>query len=182
MFDITKIDTSGWTKEQLAKLDELKAKQAEIAQKKALLAAEEEAKRNDPAVILEEEIARQEAEEAALKVREREVKADVAYRQAIKKHGKAMVARIRTEEGSIVLHALSSGQFDELSKRLKDLSEAEDPNIELIARNALREQVDFPPLPEFDELVTKYPGLWIALVQARDALATGAARVTSGKG
>jgi hypothetical protein len=158
----------------------LRARRADLQQQKAILAAEEEAKRKDPAAILAAEEEELEAEERAVKLKKREALADEAQREAIKKYGRTLVARIHTrDEGSIVMHAMPGSSLSDLQSRMAALPE---DDRETLARKELRLLVDYPPLEELDDIIGRYPGIISSMVEARDALATNQATVTVGKG
>lgn len=178
MLNLDKIDTTGWTPEQIAELEELRREGAELAQKRALLEAQAEAERSDPRLILAREREAQDQEKKEQELREREVAGDRVYKDAKKKHGEHAVARISTWEGPIVLTMLGLQRIEEIERRRKHLS---DDDFEALSKDALRGIVLYPDLPTFDAMVEKYPGLWGSITEAHTALAHAGAKVQAGK-
>jgi hypothetical protein len=173
------IETTGWTVEQKDRLRELVRRQEDLDRKKALMAAEDEARKASPEELLAQEEERAEAEAREVELRGREREGDAVYREAVRKAGSAsLVGRIRTEEGPIVLRGMGGEEMEALAKRLKPLSEDDQ---ERVSRDALLDCVLYPDRPRMDALVLRYPGLWSVLRTARDSVATAGAEL-AGKG
>ncbi|KYG11410.1 hypothetical protein BE21_57510 [Sorangium cellulosum] len=174
-----KIDTSTWTPEQRAEFERLQGELSDEADKRAALEAQEEIRRNSPEAQIEAAKERLEAERRANAFREWEAAADAAERKARREHGTELVGRIRTEVGSIVFRGMTGDEFQEASERSQDLPPADRENI---ARNAIADLVVYPPRPKFDELTSKFPGLWGTIIEANTKIATCNAEVVAKKG
>jgi hypothetical protein len=178
---MTTIDTSTWTDEQRAEFAALDASIAEETAKAELGEAKREAERLSPVNVLAERKAALEAKAKVAALATAELVADVAFRKAIVEHGgKERVARIFTEEGSIILRAMTLAESDDYGARVEELPSI----VEKIAtaREALAATVVYPSRDAFNAAVTKWPGLWAFLYVARDAMIAGIKEDTAGKG
>ena len=175
-----KIDTSTWTHEQRAEFAALDEAMAVETGKVDLAEAKREAERLSPANVLAERRAEIEAKRKAAKVAAAELEADSIFRKAVLDHGKERVARIHTEEGSIILRAMTLAETDDFSTRAESLPDVQQKLT--CAREALAETVVYPTRDAFNTTVAKWPGLWAFLFMARDAMIAGIREDSAGKG
>ena len=117
----------------------------------------------------EEEIARLEREEADA----------AAWQSARQKYGKGRVAMVPTPLGAIILRVMSLGEQDTSGQRINALDDAGQKNT--VAREVTLDTVVHPSRDKVREITTTFPGLWVRLYQARDALAVGEGEKLQGK-
>jgi hypothetical protein len=175
------VDMSKWTPEQR---DAYERATAEAEYEAASLAAEKaqrDAAASSPEALIE---AAREKAAAAKKEREkaaREAEDDAAFKAAVRAQGgEHRVARVRTYEGSIVLRAAGKLEWTEFQERVGALQSDEDKLS--LARSMTLDTVLHPARHRVLELCDRFPGLWIYLYGARDALVDGLEQQSRGKG
>jgi hypothetical protein len=174
------IDTSTWTEAQRAELAELDGGIVEATDKAASAEARREVARLDPANVLAEKRAELEAQRKAAKLAAAELEADSIFRKALVDFGgKERVARIFTEEGSIILRAMTLPETDDYVQRAEALPSTAEKV--LVSREALADTVLYPSRELFNTAVERWPGLWTFLFMARDAMIAGIREDTAKK-
>lgn len=163
---------SGWSAEQVKAYDAaMSALQAEEQQ-----AAEQATKRKAEAESPETLIALAQEKAAAVK-RERERAAqeaadDRAYARAVKEQGGAhRVGRIDTHEGTIILIPMTGTAYEDFADRISHLTE--DHDLTRVSQETIWKTLYHPARDRFDELVSRFPGVWPRLFNARNALIDG---------
>jgi hypothetical protein len=178
---MTSIDTSTWTEEQRAEFAALDATIAEETGKAEFTEARREAERLSPANVLAERRAEAAAKRRAAVLAAAELDADAAFRKALADFGgKERVCRIFTEEGSIILRAMTLPESDDYGTRAEALSSVTEKIG--VAREALADTVLYPSREKFNATVAKWPGLWAFLFMGRDALIAGIREDSAKKG
>ena len=117
----------------------------------------------------EEEIARLEREEADA----------AAWQSARQKYGKGRVAMVPTPLGAIILRVMSLVEQDTSGQRINALDDIGQRNA--VGREVTLDTVVHPVRDKAREITTTFPGLWVRLYQARDALAVGEGEKLQGK-
>lgn len=153
------------------KLRQIEARKAAIEAERATRAAAESLPPSPEDVLREEEekLARMEREEADAK----------AWRDALAKYGKGRVARIQTPGGMIIMRAMSLQEQDRGGARVAGIED--DMQRQIVAREVTLDYVVHPARETAEALTSRFPGLWLRVYAARDALAVGEADSLSGK-
>jgi hypothetical protein len=157
---------SSWTPELAETFvtadDEERGETAAIADLEALAIA--------PARLVEAKVQAL-AEARALRITmARDLDEDAIYKKALVDHGRAR--RVRTPEGSIILRPLTTKEVDNIAGRMMaDGMSVTDKT--LLWRGQIATSAVHPSRPRFDQIVDLYPGIWSALIEARDQLIDG---------
>lgn len=153
------------------KLRQIEARKAAIEAERATRAAAESIPPSPEDVLREEEaeLARMEREEVDAK----------AWRDALAKYGKGRVARIQTPDGLVILRTMTLQEQDANGHRVAALDD--DVQRTMIARDATLDTVVHPSKESVRNITTRFPGLWVRMYAARDALAVGEADELAGK-
>lgn len=171
----------GWTDEERAALE---AAEQELAQATAALEAEREHERaaqESPAALIAERKAALEAKRAELARLEQNRLDAAALAKAEAKYGKGRAILIETPAEGIVLRPLSEREIDVSSARMAadGLSSID---REKIARSDLLATVAYPEKDKVRELISRWPGLWQRMIEAREALIDGRRQDVAKKG
>ena len=118
-------------------------------------------------------------EEETLVCMEREEADAKAWRAALSKYGKGRVVRIQTPDGLLVMRAMTLQEQDAGAVRIGGIED--DMQRQIAAREVTLDYVVHPAREKAAATTTRYPGLWVRLYAARDALAVGEADSLSGK-
>lgn len=116
--------------------------------------------------------------EAALVREQREECDEVAWAEALAKHGKGRVARVETPDGCIIMRTVTLREQDMFVERLAGVSGS---GRLTVAREYTLDTVEYPPREKVRAVTDKFPGIWEHLYAARNALADGEVARISGK-
>lgn len=155
---LSKIDPAKLTPEMRARLEAVRDRLATANEKLALLDAEEEARRNDPARVMQEaeRLAERRARDAVLRQAQRDGAA--AYEAECERHGASRVALVNTVEGPIVLVSLGRDTLREMYKRVAELQNAgKSQDADEIAESYIDGAVAFPSPERLEELASRFP-------------------------
>ncbi|MFO0588837.1 MAG: hypothetical protein U0441_14905 [Polyangiaceae bacterium] len=124
-----------------------------------------------------EEILRAEEEEVARL--EREERDQEAWKSLRAKHGKGRVALIQTPMGAIIMRVQTLAEQDAGGQRINAL-ENETDRLSVVRETTL-DCVVYPSREDARKVTDAFPGLWVRLFQARDALSVGESERLTGK-
>lgn len=153
------------------KLRQIEARKAAIDAERATRAAAENLPPSPEDVLRaeEENLARMEREEAD----------ERAWRAALAKYGKGRVARVHTPAGIIIMRAMTLAEQDANGARIASLDD--DMQRTIVAREVTLDAVVHPAKDAARDVTTRFPGLWVRLYAARDALSVGEVDALTGK-
>lgn len=176
-----KIDTKGWTPEQIAALEKAQEERDLQAAELETYEAAERARRASPEYLIqkltEEAAETRERREAA----EREATGERELAKARKKYGRENVALIPTLRGPIILRKAEQKEIDDNDARIEGLA-GRPADVQKAWQDFSADLVVYPDRETFLKIMAEFYGTWSVIWGVREALTTATRDATAKKG